>query len=59
MKEPTTTGDHAMTDIGLDDVMRRHADRLADPGHLPQAVDLLSAGETKRCQGLYYDGASR
>ncbi len=35
--------------FGLDDVMRRHADRLADLGYLTLAVDLFSAGSTARC----------
>jgi carboxymethylenebutenolidase len=35
--------------FGLDDVMRRHADRLANIGYLTLAGDLFSAGGTKRC----------
>jgi carboxymethylenebutenolidase len=35
--------------FGLDDVMRRHADRLAGLGYLTLAVDLFSAGGTARC----------
>lgn len=35
--------------FGLDDLMRRHADRLANLGYLTLAVDLFSAGGTKRC----------
>jgi carboxymethylenebutenolidase len=35
--------------FGLDDVMRRHADHLADLGYLTLAVDLFSAGSTVRC----------
>jgi carboxymethylenebutenolidase len=35
--------------FGLDDVMRRHADRLADLGYLTVAVDLFSAGSRLRC----------
>jgi carboxymethylenebutenolidase len=35
--------------FGLDDVMRRHADRLADLGYLTLAVDLFSSGGTLRC----------
>src|SRR3984893_12862135 len=35
--------------FGLDDVMRGHADRLADLGYLTLAVDLFSAGSTARC----------
>src|ERR1700736_4973534 len=35
--------------FGLDDVMRRHADHLADLGYLTLAVDLFSAGSTARC----------
>jgi carboxymethylenebutenolidase len=35
--------------FGLDDVMRAHADRLAGLGYLTLAVDLFSAGGTKRC----------
>ena len=35
--------------FGLDDVMRRHADRLAGLGYLTLAVDLYSAGGTARC----------
>lgn len=34
---------------GLDDVMRRHADRLAAAGYLTLAVDLFSAGGARRC----------
>ena len=34
---------------GLDDVMRRHADRLAAAGYLTLAPDLFSDGGTKRC----------
>jgi carboxymethylenebutenolidase len=35
--------------FGLDDVMRAQADRLASLGYLTLAVDLFSAGGTKRC----------
>src|SRR6202040_2891196 len=35
--------------FGLDDVMRRHADRLAGFGYLTLAVDLFSAGSNARC----------
>jgi carboxymethylenebutenolidase len=35
--------------FGLDEVMRGHADRLADLGYLTLAVDLFSAGGTVRC----------
>jgi carboxymethylenebutenolidase len=35
--------------FGLDDVMRRHADRLAGLGYLTLAVDLFSAGNAARC----------
>jgi carboxymethylenebutenolidase len=35
--------------FGLDDVMRRHADRLARLGYLPLAVDLYSSGGPTRC----------
>ncbi|WP_423182285.1 dienelactone hydrolase family protein [Arthrobacter sp. NyZ413] len=35
--------------FGLDDVMRRHADRLADAGYLTLAVDLFSDGGARRC----------
>lgn len=35
--------------FGLDDVMRRHADRLARAGYLTLAVDLFSAGGARRC----------
>ena len=35
--------------FGLDDVMRRHADRLAGLGYLTLAVDLFSSGGTVRC----------
>jgi carboxymethylenebutenolidase len=35
--------------FGLDDVMRRHADHLADLGYLTLAVDLFSAGSAARC----------
>jgi carboxymethylenebutenolidase len=35
--------------FGLDQVMRAHADRLADLGYLTLAVDLFSAGGTTRC----------
>jgi carboxymethylenebutenolidase len=35
--------------FGLDDVMRRHAERLANLGYLTLAVDLFSAGSTPRC----------
>jgi carboxymethylenebutenolidase len=35
--------------FGLDDVMRGHADRLADLGYLTLAADLFSAGGTARC----------
>jgi len=35
--------------FGLDDVMRRHADHLANLGYLTLAVDLFSAGSTPRC----------
>jgi carboxymethylenebutenolidase len=35
--------------FGLDEVMKRQADRLARAGYLALAVDLFSAGRTKRC----------
>ncbi len=35
--------------FGLDDVMRRHAERLAAAGYLTLAVDLFSAGGAMRC----------
>ena len=35
--------------FGLDDVMRRHADRLAGLRYLTLAVDLFSSGGTARC----------
>lgn len=35
--------------FGLNDMMRRHADRLAQAGFLTLAVDLFSAGGTFRC----------
>jgi carboxymethylenebutenolidase len=35
--------------FGLNDVMRRHADRLAALGYLTLVVDLFSAGGTARC----------
>jgi carboxymethylenebutenolidase len=35
--------------FGLNGVMRRHADRLAAAGYLTLAVDLFSAGGTRRC----------
>lgn len=35
--------------FGLDDVMRRQADRLAQAGYLALAVDLYSAGGARRC----------
>jgi carboxymethylenebutenolidase len=35
--------------FGLDDVMCRHAERLARTGYLTLAVDLFSAGGTFRC----------
>ncbi|MEZ2388426.1 dienelactone hydrolase family protein [bacterium RCC_150] len=35
--------------FGLDDVMRRHADRLAKAGYLTLAVDLYSDGGARRC----------
>ena len=35
--------------FGLDEVMRRHADRLAGFGYLTLAVDLFSAGSAARC----------
>jgi len=35
--------------FGLDDVMRGHADRLANLGYLTLAVDLYSAGGARRC----------
>ena len=35
--------------FGLDDVMRRHADRLARLGYLTLAVDLYSSGGATRC----------
>jgi dienelactone hydrolase len=35
--------------FGLDDVQRRHADRLAGFGYLTLAVGLFSAGGTLRC----------
>lgn len=35
--------------FGLDDVMRRQAERIAAAGYLTLAVDLYSAGGTRRC----------
>ena len=35
--------------FGLDDMTRRHADRLARAGYLTLAVDLFSDGGGKRC----------
>ncbi|GAB3560568.1 dienelactone hydrolase family protein [Arthrobacter alkaliphilus] len=35
--------------FGLDGVMRRHADRLAEAGYLTLAVDLFSDGGARRC----------
>ncbi|HTF50108.1 MAG TPA: dienelactone hydrolase family protein [Pseudonocardia sp.] len=35
--------------FGLDDVMRRHADRLASLGYLTLAADLYSSGGAARC----------
>ncbi|MGO4435989.1 dienelactone hydrolase family protein, partial [Paenarthrobacter sp. RAF9] len=35
--------------FGLDDVMRRNADRLAAAGYLTLAVDLYSDGGPRRC----------
>ncbi|XAS66707.1 dienelactone hydrolase family protein [Micrococcaceae bacterium Sec5.7] len=35
--------------FGLDDVMRRHADRLAAAGYLTLAIDLYSDGGARRC----------
>jgi carboxymethylenebutenolidase len=35
--------------FGIDDVMRRHADRLAGLGYLTLAVDLYSEGGARRC----------
>ncbi|ABK67580.1 dienelactone hydrolase family protein [Mycobacterium avium] len=35
--------------FGIDDVMRRHTDRLAGLGYLTLAVDLFSAGGAARC----------
>ncbi len=35
--------------FGLDDVMRRLTSRMADAGYLALAVDLFSAGGTRRC----------
>ena len=35
--------------FGIDDVMRRHARRMARSGYLTLAVDLYSAGGAKRC----------
>lgn len=35
--------------FGIDDAMRRHADRLAGFGYLTLAVDLFSAGGAARC----------
>lgn len=35
--------------FGLDEMMRRHADRLAAAGYLTLAVDLYSAGGARRC----------
>ncbi len=42
--------------FGLDEVMRRHADRLARIGYLTLAIDLFSAAATsgasyRRCAG--------
>jgi len=51
---PTGTGPHPGVVLiheifGIDDVMRRHADRLAGMGYLTLAVDLFSAGGAVRC----------
>lgn len=35
--------------FGLDEVLRRHAQRLADAGYVVLAVDLFSAGGARRC----------
>jgi carboxymethylenebutenolidase len=35
--------------FGLDEMTRRHADRIADAGYLTLAVDLYSVGGTLRC----------
>lgn len=35
--------------FGLDDVMRRHADRLASAGYLTLAVDLFQSGNALKC----------
>ena len=35
--------------FGLDEVMRRHTERLASAGYLTLAVDLYSAGGARRC----------
>ncbi len=35
--------------FGLNDTIRRHADRLARAGYLTLAVDLFSDGGTRRC----------
>ncbi|HEY5303218.1 MAG TPA: dienelactone hydrolase family protein [Acidimicrobiales bacterium] len=35
--------------FGVDDVMRRHAQRMASAGYLTLAVDLFSAGNATRC----------
>ncbi|MBO1269268.1 dienelactone hydrolase family protein [Arthrobacter cavernae] len=35
--------------FGVDDIMRRHADRLAAAGYLTLAVDLYSDGGARRC----------
>ncbi len=35
--------------FGIDDVMRRHTQRMADAGYLTLAVDLFSAGGVARC----------
>src|SRR3982074_419949 len=34
--------------FGIDDVMRRHADRLAAPAYLTPALSLYSAGSARR-----------
>ena len=45
--------------FGIDDVMRRHADRLAGLGYLTVAVDLFSAGGAACCLISTMTGAVR